>query len=227
MLLNTAGGLTDGDEIFTSVEWRTRAHAVVTSQAAERIYRSRGGDARIETALSVGEAATALWLPQETILFDGARLQRNTSVALRGSSSFLAVESLVFGRRAMRETVRAGSIVDDWRIELDGKLVFADRLRISDENAPLDSALAETACANGHAAIATMIYAASHCHRHVDALRSAIAKKRIAGGISCLGPLLNIRLLAPTGQALREAIVSLFTTLTDDGPDTLPRVWQI
>ncbi len=227
VLLNTAGGLTDGDELVTSVEWREHTRAVVTSQAAERIYRSRGGDARIETALTVGKEATALWLPQETILFDGARLDRSTSISLCESSRLIVIESLVFGRHAMRETVRAGSITEAWRIELDGKLVFADRLRISDDDAPLDSTLSDIACANGHAALATMIYAASDCGDYVDGVRSAIAGQRIAGGVSCLGPLLNIRLLAPSGQALREGIVTLFAALTGDTPQTLPRVWQI
>ena len=226
-MLNTAGGLTDGDEIITSVEWRTRAHAVVTSQAAERIYRSRGGSARIETALSVGNGATALWLPQETILFDGARLERSTLVNLCESSRLLAVESLVFGRQAMRETVRAGSISDGWRIELDGKPIFLDRFRLSDEDAPLDSALAELASANGHAAMATMIYAAPDCEHYVDALRSAIGRKHLTGGVSHLGPLLNIRLLATSGQALRKGIGTLFAVLTGGRSEALPRVWQI
>jgi len=227
VLLNTAGGLTDGDELVTSIEWREHTRAVVTSQAAERIYRSRGADARIETTLTVGDQATALWLPQETILFDGARLDRSTSVGLGESSRLIAIESLVFGRHAMRETVRAGSITDAWRIELGDKLIFADRLRISDDDAPLDSTLAELACANGHAAMATMIYAASDCEDYVDGVRSAIAEKRIVGGVSCLGPLVNVRLLAASGRALRENIVTVFAVLTANTPQTLPRVWQI
>ena len=58
--LNTAGGLTDGAELVTSVEWRKHTRAVVTSQAAERIYRSRDGNARIETTLTVDKDQQSL-----------------------------------------------------------------------------------------------------------------------------------------------------------------------
>ncbi len=227
VLLNTSGGLTDGDELETEVEWRKDTGAVITTQAAERIYRSRRGDACIKTELVVGDDATALWMPQETILFDGARLRRNTSARLCASSRLLAVESLVFGRQAMGEVVRAGSIDDSWRLVIDDKLAFADCLRIGDEDSPFDTVLASTTGANGGVAMATMIYVAEDCDRYVGALRSAIAQSSIVGGVSNLGPLLHARVLASSAHALLNSVATLFTVLGEALHATLPRVWQI
>ncbi len=227
VLLNTSGGLTDGDELVTEIEWGIGTGAVITSQAAERIYRSRGGDACIRTELVVARDATALWVPQETILFDGARLQRKTLAKLTGSSRLLAIESLVFGRTAMGEVVRTGSIDDGWRVQIDGKLEFADRLRINSDNAPFDVVLSSSAGANGHVAMATIVFVDRDCGRHVPALRSAMSQCRIVGGVSNLGPLLHLRLLAATGHALRDGLVSVFDVLVRELDETLPRVWQI
>ncbi|MBW8723822.1 MAG: urease accessory protein UreD [Inquilinus limosus] len=110
VLLNTAGGLTGGDRLSQAVRWGEGTAATVAGQAAERIYRSLGDAAQIETRLTVEPGAVAEWLPQETILFDRARLDRDLRIELRGDARFLGVEAIVFGRAAMGETVRQGTL---------------------------------------------------------------------------------------------------------------------
>lgn len=124
ILINTTGGLTDGDVIETKIRWGAGTRASVASQAAERIYRSRHDPARITTNLTVAENATACWLPQETILFDQGQFERHTTITLAASARLLAVESIVFGRAAMGEAVASGRILDRWRLRVAGKLVF-------------------------------------------------------------------------------------------------------
>ena len=79
VLINTAGGLTGGDAVKINVDWHAETSAIVTTQACERIYKSTGTDACITSRLTVAERATAHWLPQETILFQGARLGRRNA----------------------------------------------------------------------------------------------------------------------------------------------------
>ena len=131
VLLNTAGGLTGGDRFDVEASWAPLTQATVTTQAAERLYKSSGGYASVRNALRVGAGALAFWLPQETIVFDGAALQRRLDVDLEGDATLIAVESWMIGRAAMGEKVRQARIHDHWRVRRDGKLVFADGLRLS------------------------------------------------------------------------------------------------
>ncbi|MBO0765194.1 MAG: urease accessory protein UreD, partial [Hyphomicrobiaceae bacterium] len=116
VLLNTAGGLTGGDRIDIEVAVAAGCNATITSAAAEKVYRALDGEAEVHVRLDVGEGARLAWLPQPTIMFDRARLHRRTEVAISGSSSFLAVERLIFGRSAMGEDVHRGACRDSWRV---------------------------------------------------------------------------------------------------------------
>ncbi len=103
---------------------------IVTTQACERIYKSTGDTGRQESVIRVGAGASLFWLPQETILFDGGRLRRGLDVSLEADARFLGLETLVFGREAMGETVASAFFHDRWRIRgADGDLVHADDVR--------------------------------------------------------------------------------------------------
>ena len=117
VLVNTAGGLTGGDEFGVRLGAEGNTHLTVSTQTAERIYRALGPqNAKMRVNMTVTGAATLHWLPQETILYDGAGLARNLDVQMDEGASFFASEMMVFGRTAMQETVRQGSVRDQWRI---------------------------------------------------------------------------------------------------------------
>jgi urease accessory protein len=130
VLINTAGGLTGGDDVSTDVAWQGSAIACVSTQAAERVYRSSGGDARVRNRLKVSKDARAEWLPQETILFDGGRMNRSTDVDLADGARFLAAETVILGRKAMGETVAEGLVRDHWRVRRDGRLILHDAFEL-------------------------------------------------------------------------------------------------
>ena len=229
MLINTSGGLTDGDRLFVDAAWQADTRALVTTQAAERIYRSREGVARISTTLEVGERAAAYWLPQETILFDAGRLDRTTDVWMSRDASLFAVESIVFGRAGMGETTASGRVFDRWRIRIDGMLVFADALRLDDSgNAGLDRQLDRAAVMGDARAMATMIYVGEDAASRLAGFRQAMARCDVIGGASDLGPLVVARVVATSSQQLRAAIASVFEAVGDDGRQNLqlPRVWN-
>lgn len=225
--MNTAGGLTDGDEFDVSALWREGSHAVMTTQAAERLYRARSGAAHVVTRLDVLDGATAAWIPQETIMFDGGRLRRRISIDLRDSSRLMAVESLILGRRAMGEVVRDGALDDSWQISIDGSIVFVDRMRISgDDGETIDEQARRPAVMNGATSLATLIVASHDCALYVDGLRAAISDAPVIGGVSDLGRLLVVRLLAPTGQAMRAGMMRLIDVVGRSWDMPLPRVWK-
>lgn len=220
VVINTAGGLTDGDRLTVEARWKAGSSAVLTTQACERIYKSRAEVARIETRLTVEADASAFWLPQETILFDGGRLERQARVTLKGDARLVACEAVIFGRLAMGETVRSGLLRDAWRIERDGKLLFLDRLGFEGDIA---ARLDRRAVGDGARALASVIVGAPDTGGLCAALRPLLEWPGVTGGCSDLGSgVVLARLLAPSGHGLRNALIPLLQRLRGGA---LPRVW--
>lgn len=219
IIINTAGGLTGGDRFGTEVTLAAGAAACVTTQACERIYRSTGADAVVTNRLRLATGAKLAWLPQETILFDGGHLSRVLDVDLAGDAELVAVEAVLFGRQAMGETLRSGHIHDRWRIRRDGRLIFADDLRVEGDIA---ARLAAQPTMAGCSAMATVLFAGATPERFLDQARSTIGPN---GGASAWNGKFLARLVEETGLALRRRLEPLLTLLLGGRP--LPKVWQL
>jgi urease accessory protein len=154
MLVNTAGGIAGGDRFDVAIAVGEGAGLTLTTAVAEKIYRAPAEAAELNIGLKVAAGANLAWLPQETILFDRAKILRKIDIDLAEGASLLLCEIVVFGRTAMGETVREGSFVDRWRVRRDGRLVFAETVRLEGD---IGAKLARPAIANGAAAIATAL----------------------------------------------------------------------
>jgi urease accessory protein len=205
-LVNIAGGLAGGDHVSLALTAREGASLTLTSVGAERVYRSDGATTETEIALSAS-ASTLLWLPQETIVQDGARLTRRISMDMDGASTLLFGEVLMFGRMAMGERLTHGALRESWRVRREGQLIFADETRM--EGAFGDSLThpATLGRANG---MATILLAMPDAGERLEALRLALADHAaVEGGASDLSRddvgLVFLRLLGEDGMALRAA----------------------
>lgn len=216
VLLNTAGGVTGGDFFETKVDVAPETMTTLTTQTAERIYRSTGENGQIATSIKIAEKARVDWLPQETILFNGGRLKRSLTVEMAANATLLAIEPLVFGRAAMGETVVDGFISDQWRIRREGKLVYADALRVNGEIAETLKADANLA---GSLAYASLVYCAPDVEDRIDSVRAALLDD---GAASAWNGLIAARLIAKDSTRLRHALVRAVGALR---PGPLPRVW--
>jgi urease accessory protein len=222
VVMNTSGGLTGGDRIALTAEWRPGTAASICSQAAEKIYRTLSGPVDVSNTLHVGPAAAAEWLPQETIFFNGAALNRSLEVHLHESSSFLGIESVVFGRTAMREEVLSGHMRDAWRIFRGGRLLYADVFQL---NGAISEQLNRSAIGAGARAFATIIHTAHRIAQDLlDALRDALAHARGRAAASLWNGILAARFVAQDGEALRHDITQALSVLRNGR--ALPRVWQ-
>src|SRR6202040_1046013 len=114
------------------------------------IYRSLGPNACVDVTATLADGAELVWLPQETILFDRARLARTVAIALAPTSTLVFAETIVFGRAAMGEAVHEGHFTDRWRVRRAGRLIFADNFRLE---RPIANLAYETAIVCGGAAI--------------------------------------------------------------------------
>lgn len=218
VIVNTAGGMAGGDRYGIDISVGAHARLTVTTAAAEKVYRSLGPDTQIGVKLDVGPGGVLAWLPQETILFDQLRLRRSFDVDLAADSRLLLAEAIVFGRSAMGESVAQGCLFDRWRVRIDGKLVFAETLRLDGEIA---QRLAQRAIANGGAAVASIIKCPSG-DDDVAAIRAMQDSFTGEVGVSAWNGLVVTRLVAPEGAALRRDLVAVVTALRA-GP--LPRLW--
>jgi len=220
VLINTAGGLTGGDRLDWRVRWGEASRAVVTSQAAEKLYRSSGGKARIRTRLEVAAGAFGLWLPQETILFNRARLDRRSEVAVAEGGRFLGVEALVFGRHAMGETVATGLVHEGWRLRHRGQLVLAEDVRLE---GAISERLDRPAIAGGARATATLLYLGEDAASMLDPLRAGLREARGRAAASRQGPLILARFLAADGFSLRRDLAAALLALGHP----LPKSWRL
>lgn len=132
-LVNTAGGLAGGDKVEIALSLGAGARASFSTPAAEKIYRSLGPATEISVTLEAGPGAVFEWIPQETILFEGARLERRLNADIAEDATLLMAEALVFGRAARGETWRRGALQDSWRIRRGGKLLWADGLSLGED----------------------------------------------------------------------------------------------
>lgn len=170
VLVNTAGGLTGGDIFDAKLRADGDTHLTVSTQTAERVYCALGPQAaKITIDMELCGKASLHWLPQETILFDGAGFSRHLKVEMDDAASFLASEMMVFGRTAMHETVRQGNISDQWRISRDGRLIHAEALRLDGH---IDEKLLQPASADGGVCVATTLYVSRDAEAKADAVRS-------------------------------------------------------
>jgi len=216
ILVNTAGGMAGGDRFDIAVTAGEDAQLLVGTTAAEKIYRSLGPATAVTVRLALARGARLRWLPQETILFDRARLARSIDVEMEEGASLLIAETFVFGRSAMGEAVEHGEVADRWRVRLGGKLVFAESLRLG---GAIARRLAEPAAAAGGCAVATVLSVPGD-HRQVEAVRAGDYSGEV--GMSCWNGIAVARLCARDGAVLRRDLVAVLAAL-DSGP--LPRLW--
>jgi urease accessory protein len=225
----TSGGLVGGDRLAIEVRCGERARAMVTAQAAEKVYRSPGADCAVTVALAAEAGGWLEWLPQETILFEGARLRRRTIVDVAPSARVLAGEILVFGRRARGERFTRGLVFDRWEVRRAGRPVWAEALRLDED---VGQAFAAPACLAGTAAIATLVYAGDEAAL-LDAAREIGAPSAgdgVAFAATRVGGVVIVRWLAADAMALRLAFGrfwAMFRGRAGGLPPVLPRLWSI
>jgi urease accessory protein len=215
VLVNTAGGTAGGDRFSVSLHARENAKLQTTTAAAEKIYRSHGPSARIAVGLKADANAHLAWLPQETILFNEARVVRSIDIELAETATLALCEIVVFGRAAMGERMERGEFCDRWRLRRGGKLVFA-------ENVALDGNIAKTldrpAISKGGAAFGTLLLAPGD-EDTVTRLREAATASE--AGFSAWNGFALARFCAQDAAALRADIVKILAR----AQMPLPRLW--
>jgi urease accessory protein len=226
VLLNTAGGIAGGDRLECGVTALTNASIAVTSQAAEKVYRALTVPAQSVTKLKVCAAAKLAWLPQETILFNWARLSRTTEIELTLGAELLALEWLVLGRAAHGEKMTGGHIADSWRVKKDGRLIWADSFRATDEVFPH---LHRKALLSDCKAFGTLVYFGPCLDARLEFLRDIAPSLDCRCSMTSVSGLIIARFAARTSFEVRLALrgfLQNFGAELGGHPFRVPKMWS-
>jgi len=218
VFVNTAGGVAGGDRFDIAISVGERARLTLTTAAAEKVYRAPDAPAQLDISLKAADGAHLAWLPQETILFDAAKISRRIDIDLAESASLLLCEIVVFGRAAMGERMQRGEFVDRWRLRRGGRLVFAETVRLDGD---IGAKLARPAVAKGGAAIATALIVPGD-EAVVERIREAANSFGSEVGISAWNGFAMARFCAQDATRLRA---DMMTVLGRACSTALPRLW--
>jgi urease accessory protein len=218
VFVNTAGGIAGGDRFDIGITAGDGTRLTLTTAAAEKVYRAPGPAAKLDIALKAEKGAHLAWLPQETILFDRARIVRRIDIDLAEDASLLLCEIVVFGRAAMGEKMVHGEFIDRWRLRRGGRLVFAETIRLDGD---IGAKLAQPAIAKGGVAIGTALIVPGD-EAIVERIREAQDSFGGEVGISCWNGFAMARFCAQDAARLRA---DMMTVLGRASSTPLPRLW--
>jgi urease accessory protein len=218
VFVNTAGGIAGGDRFDIDIAAGEGSRLAVTTAAAEKIYRAQGPAAELNIALKAAAGAHLAWLPQETILFDRARVSRRIDIDLAEGASLLLCEIIVFGRAAMGERMLRGEFVDRWRMRRGGRLVFAETVRLDGD---IGEKLNQPAIAKGGVAIGTALIAPGD-ETLVEKIRELSPSFSGEVGISSWNGFAMARFCAQDAVRLRADMMAVLGRASGAA---LPRLW--
>ncbi len=223
VLVNTAGGIACGDAFTVVLDLAAGSDLVFTTTAAEKVYRSDGPVSLIDNRVGLGEGARLAWLPQETILFDHARLRRRFEVDLAPGAGLLAVEIVAFGRIARHERITGGLFADAWRVRRAGRLVYADTACLE---GPVSDLLDRPAIGGGARVTGIVLDATPGAEGRLDEARHLLEAGFAEGceaAASAWNGHLVLRVLGGAVGPLREGLARFLTAYRGL---PMPRVWQ-
>lgn len=227
-LLHPPGGVVGGDRLETRVDIGPGAQLLLTTPAAQKLYRSSGATAQIVNRLQLGEGARLDWLPSETLAFAAAQAQLTTRVELGSGAAFIGWDIACYGMPARGETFQAGRVVSRFELYRSETPLLLESFDLGQGEDLLSGAFA----LRGQPVIGNL-YAVPERgavdESLVDLVRRAIGETKSAScSVSSLGEVLVVRALGPNVEGLREQLILAWQALRPAltaRPALLPRVW--
>lgn len=221
VFLNTSGGLTGGDRIGYAMALGPGCQAVATSQTAERAYASTGSSAALSFSAEVAAGGRLDWLPQELLLYEDAHLVRETTVDLAQDATVVLVETVVLGRQAMGEAPLRARLTDRRLVRREGRVVWAETLRITPEWLQAAPGAALLGPARAFSVIALIGPGAEAAG---PAVRAVLTEAGCEAAVSAWDGKCITRVVARDGWPLRRQIARVLGALREGA---LPRAWQM
>lgn len=229
ILLHPPSGIAGGDHLNISAVVGAGAHAQLTTPGAGKWYRSAGAEASQKIAWTVEEGATLEWLPQETIVFDGAKARMETRVALAEDSCYLGWDILCLGRAAAGERFEHGRFDLFYRVDRrsgdSSRPLWLERGGFSGNDAMLHSPAGWA----GATVCGTLLAAFPHTPEVLAACRELAPADAASHALTALPGLLVARYLGDNSEAARLWFADLWAILRPaccGRPAVSPRIWN-
>jgi urease accessory protein len=223
IIVHPPGGIAGGDELLLEGKVRERASALLTTPGAAKWYRSAGPWAGQKVNFKVDGALE--WLPQEAIVFDGARAQADCEFDLAADASLIGWDLVCLGRTGSGERYARGSYRSAFGVRREGRLLWLERGRI-DGGGRL---MASPAGLDGKPVFGTLFAASPLLDRGIlENLRKEVPLEG-KGAITLLPGILLARYLGDSTEAARRYFVALWRRLRPallGREATEPRIWQ-
>ena len=215
-IVHPPGGVVGGDELHLEVDAKDEAHALLTTPAAAKFYRSDGRTARQEQILRA-DGTTLEWLPQESIFYPQARVRSATRIELAPRARFIGWEIACLGLPARKQPFDCGELRLHLELWVAGTPLLIDRLRISGDTGW---------GLGGHESIGTLLaYPATRAM--VDAVRG-LQSPGVELGVTLVDEVLVCRALSAQAEPIKRAFIERWKTLRPpllDRPAVPPRIW--
>jgi urease accessory protein len=224
IVLHPPGGIAGGDELEIAVRAGERSHALLTTPGAAKWYRTAGPWASQALAIEAGEDACVEWLPQETIVFDGALASMRTDVRLEAGARYIGWEVLCLGRTGSGERFARGACRLETVLQRDGRLLRFERGQIEGGGALLDS----PAGLSGAPVCGTLLASAGGLDALIPRCR-AVQPETGDGAVTQLPGVLVARYLGASSEAAKKYFAKLWSILRPAVAGleaTEPRIWR-
>jgi urease accessory protein len=227
VMLHTAGGIVGGDCLTISARLQPQAQVLLTTAAATKVYRSNGLEAQQQTHLKLAAGACLEWLPQETILFNGAQFRQRLRVDLASDATWLGWEITRLGRSARGETFETGTWRSQIEVWQEQRLVWVDPQWIEGGGEMLTSlhGLAGAVVVGSFALIGATTVATATCSQSIEQARELLASPRFS--VTQLQTGLLCRYRGHSTAEARRGFTAVWQTLRPlwGRGRCIPRVW--
>lgn len=226
-LVHPPGGIVGGDRLRFEATLEPESTALITTPAATKLYRSVGAVAEQHTLLRVTDGAQLEWLPQETIVYNGARAEISTRVELSGSAAFLGWEMVCLGRPASGERFGQGHLRQRFEIWRGQQPLWIERSEYTGD----DPALLEPWGLNGLPVFATLVATIAPTEALITEIRERLSACTAPGRcvVTGLDGLVLCRYVGPWAETARAHLMEAWRVLRLallGRPVCVPRIWN-
>ena len=232
IIVHPPAGIAGGDHLTFDIHVDASAHALVTTPGAGKWYRTNAKQAFQHIYIHVEKDAVFEWLPQETMLFDGANAHSETIIQLDLLASFIGWDMLVIGRQAREEKFQTGAYKNQIKLKRDEQLLVADTLHFKGNDRWLSSCLGM----NQHAVMGSFwavppekFRSSFYLDQHIDLIRELIMRMNLPVTLTLLGDVVCARYLGDDVRHCHDAFAAIRAKLRHfwfDLDEEFPRIWR-
>ncbi len=229
VVVHPPGGVVAGDSLTVTAQVGSDAHGVITTPGAQKWYRTEGAEATSVTTLTVDRGGALEWLPQETIVFDGARARQTQTIDLDSGAKFFGWEMVCFGRTASNERFTRGHFRQTIRVLREGALVWSEHLSLAGGDPLLDSPIGW----GGYPVSATAWIARDADSMSDEAflatIRSQLENETLAAASNPVPGLFVVKAVGASAESVRELLIHVWSKVRFEVFGVAaqrPRIWS-